>query len=107
MKPLARTMLLAAAPLLLAAHAFQPEIFCQDGTTPNAHSGQVRYRIVTTETFGGRDGHVATGGAHVLSDAGTFIGSADTTQPDPFAPDGCFNGEDCNAANAYVLRTAK
>jgi probable HAF family extracellular repeat protein len=66
-----------------------------------------RYKVVLTRTFGGPDGHVFIGGNHVLNNNGTFVGSADTSNPDPYAPDGCFNGDDCFATHAYMMRNGK
>ncbi len=62
---------------------------------------QVRYKVVFTDTFGGPDGHIGILGAHVLNNSGTLVGSADTSMPDPYGPDGCFNNTDCFAPHAF------
>lgn len=72
----------------------------------NAPYGEnhTHYKVVFTPTFGGTDSHIGIVGAHVLNNAGTLIGSADTAQPDPYAPDACFNDGDCLTAHAFVLQ---
>ena len=72
--------------------------------SPALASRQTRYKVVFTPTFGGTDSHIGILGAHVLNNAGTLIGSADTAQPDPYAPDGCFNDGDCLVAHAFSFR---
>ena len=72
--------------------------------SPALASGQTRYKVVFTPTFGGTDSHIGILGAHVLNNAGTLIGSADTAQPDPYAPDGCFNDDDCLVAHAFSFK---
>jgi probable HAF family extracellular repeat protein len=61
-------------------------------------SGQVRrYKVIDTGTFGGPNGHMSIG-THILNDNGTFTGFADTADPDPYAPGGCWDG-DCLVAH--------
>ena len=78
---------------------------CAAAQNPSLEHGGVHhkhYKVVFTKTFGGPNGHIFIGGAHVLNNSGTLIGSADTSMPDPYAPDGCFNGDDCFATHAFA-----
>lgn len=102
MKPGMKTLTSVIALALSFATALQIELFGQTAGSP-----RVRYRVVRTGTFGGPEGHIGVFGEHVLSNDGSMIGSADTTRPDPYAPDGCFNGDDCFATNADVFRNGK
>lgn len=72
------------------------------GQTAAVAKSHTRYKVVFTPTFGGTDNHIFLG-AHVLNNAGTLIGSADTAQSDPYAPDGCFNDGDCLVAHAFAF----
>jgi probable HAF family extracellular repeat protein len=58
-----------------------------------------RYRVIDTGSFGGPNSHM-TILAHILNNAGTFTGFADTAEPDPYAPDGCWDG-DCFVAHSF------
>ena len=64
-----------------------------------------RYKLIDTGSFGGPNSHVALG-AHVLNNNGTFTGFADTTQPDPYAPDGCWDG-DCLVAHVFEWKNGE
>jgi len=77
--------------------------FLTTAQSPAAASGQTAYNVVFTPTFGGTDSHIFRDGAHVLNNAGTLIGSADTAQPDPY-PENCFNDGDCHIARAFSFR---
>jgi hypothetical protein len=59
---------------------------------------QVRYKVVATPTFGGLNGHMEILSTRVLNNNG--VGWTDTPDPDPFAPDGCSDG-DCIVAHAF------
>jgi hypothetical protein len=87
--------------------SFPPQLIAQDHSSTSQITNNVRYKVVFTETFGGPDGHIFIFGSHVLNNDGTLIGSADTLQPDPFAPDGCFNGDDCFATHAFEQRNGQ
>src|ERR1700722_18061775 len=56
------------------------------------------YKVIDMGTFGGPNGNVNPGTA-VLNKQGAVVGSADTTIPDPYAPN-CFN-EDCFVSHAF------
>jgi probable HAF family extracellular repeat protein len=64
-----------------------------------------RYRVVDLGTFGGPFSYVSANGpgGRILNNAGVVSSYADTTQPDPDAPDFCFD-PDCLVAHAYRWR---
>jgi len=101
--------LLISAIVLAAftAMGFPRQVIAQDQSSTSQITNNVRYKVVFTGTFGGPNGHIGILGLHVLNSDGTLIGSADTSQPDPFAPDGCFNGDDCFATHAFEQRNGK
>ena len=45
-------------------------------------------------------------GAHILNNNGTFTGFADTAEPDPYAPDGCWDG-DCLVAHTFQWKNGE
>jgi probable HAF family extracellular repeat protein len=64
-----------------------------------------RYRLVDLGTLGGpiSYGSADGPGGRILNNAGVVSSYADTTEPDPFAPDFCFDA-DCLVAHAYRWR---
>jgi probable HAF family extracellular repeat protein len=68
-------------------------------------SRHTRYRLVDLGTLGGpiSYGSADGPGGRILNNAGVVSSYADTTQPDPDAPDICFN-PDCLVAHAYRWR---
>jgi probable HAF family extracellular repeat protein len=83
------------APLAIPAHVFaQEQLRLQDLQKHHIH-----YKIIDTGSFGGPNSHVSLG-AHVLTNSGTFTGYADSSEPDPYAPDGCWDG-DCLVAHTF------
>jgi hypothetical protein len=65
----------------------------------------LHYKVIDTGSFGGPSSHL-TLGAHILNNNGTFTGYADTTEPDPYAPDECWDGN-CLVAHAFRWRHGK
>jgi probable HAF family extracellular repeat protein len=63
---------------------------------------QPRYRVVDLGTLGGpiSYGSANGDGGRLLNDLGVVSSYADTTSPDPFAPDFCFDA-DCLLAHAF------
>jgi len=59
----------------------------------------VHYKVIDTGSFGGPNSHM-NAGAHILNNNGMFTGYADTTEPDPYAPDECWDG-DCLVAHTF------
>jgi probable HAF family extracellular repeat protein len=57
------------------------------------------YKIIDTGSFGGPNSHMNLG-AHILNNNGMLTGFADTAEPDPYAPDGCWDG-DCLVAHTF------
>jgi probable HAF family extracellular repeat protein len=93
-----RTSMIGVVLLLLAsATAIQPSAFAQ----VSSHH-QSNYKVIDTGSFGGPNSHMSLG-AHILNNDGTFTGYADTTIPDPYAPDGCWDG-DCLVAHSFRWR---
>jgi probable HAF family extracellular repeat protein len=96
-----RTSMIGGVLLLLAsATAIQPSAFAQ----VSSHH-QSNYRVIDTGSFGGPNSHMSLG-AHILNNDGTFTGFADTTIPDPYAPDGCWDG-DCLVAHSFRWRNGR
>jgi probable HAF family extracellular repeat protein len=64
-----------------------------------------RYKLVDLGTLGGpiSYGSANGDGGRLLNNAGVVSSYADTTEPDPFAPDFCFDA-DCLLAHAYRWR---
>jgi probable HAF family extracellular repeat protein len=95
LSPFALSALLTTAPTIFTS-AQQPP------TPPVRH---VRYRLVDLGTLGGplSYGSADGPGGRLLNDRGVVSSSADTQNPDPFAPDFCFN-PDCLIAHAYRWR---
>lgn len=65
----------------------------------------VRYKLIDLGTLGGpiSYGSANGDGARLLNSAGVVSSYADTSGPDPFAPDFCFDA-DCLLAQAYRWR---
>jgi len=92
--------------ILSAAVAVSVQLPAQEqpvSSGPQKH--HTHYKLIDTGSFGGPNSHVALG-AHVLNNNGTFTGFADTTQPDPYAPDGCWDG-DCLVAHVSQWKNGK
>jgi probable HAF family extracellular repeat protein len=66
------------------------------------------YKLFDLGTFGGPHNHINadgflsaySGDAQDVNNAGTVVGWADTSTPDPYGPDFCFDGE-CYVAHAF------
>jgi probable HAF family extracellular repeat protein len=60
------------------------------------------YKLIDIGTFGGPISYQSANfqGSRILNNAGVVSSYADTTAPDPFAPDFCFDA-DCLVAHAY------
>src|ERR1700722_9772136 len=102
-----KILISVAACACLATQVVSHQLFSQIVSETRASPGHTRYKVVLTGTFGGSDRHVFILGAHVLNNDGVLVGSADTSRPDPFGPDDCFNGNDCFAANAFAWHDGK
>lgn len=79
---------------------------CVDAQSPSsATANVVRYRLVDLGTLGGpiSYGSANGDGGRLLNNAGVVSSYADTSLPDPFAPDFCFDA-DCLLAHAYRWR---
>jgi hypothetical protein len=71
----------------------------QKGWAQVSGKHHAHYKVIDTGSFGGPSSHL-TLGAHILNNNGTFTGYADTTEPDPYAPDECWDGN-CLVAHAF------
>jgi probable HAF family extracellular repeat protein len=78
-------------------------------TIPSAVSAQQpRYKLIDMGTFGGplssvNDGNSGNNAVSIVSNRGTLVGWADTSSPDPFPPNFCFN-ENCYVSHAFQWR---
>jgi probable HAF family extracellular repeat protein len=86
------------APLAIPAHVFaQEQLRLQELQKHHTH-----YNVIDPGAFGGPSSHQALG-AHILNNNGMFSGFADTPQPDPYAPDRCWDG-DCLVAHVSLWK---
>ena len=83
---------------LFMALALAPWAVAQNNPTPHKHR---RYTIVDVGTFGGPQSSYEVALSLILNTAGATNGTADTTIPDPFAPN-CIS--DCFVTHAFVWR---
>jgi probable HAF family extracellular repeat protein len=87
---------------LFAALAIPTQLIAEEQSgmhLPQNH--HTHYRVVFIGTFGGPNSHFSIGGTRILNNDGSFVGWADDSLPDPFAPDGCWDG-DCFVARAFL-----
>jgi probable HAF family extracellular repeat protein len=87
--------------MLFAALAIPAQLIAQEQSglqIPQKHP--THYKVVFIGTFGGPNSHFSIGGTRILNNDGAFVGWADDSLPDPFAPDGCWDG-DCFVARAF------
>jgi probable HAF family extracellular repeat protein len=72
----------------------------QDSST--AKTPKYPYKLIDLGTFGGPRSYQSANfqGSRILNNAGVVSSYADTTAPDPFAPNSCFDA-DCLVAHAY------
>jgi probable HAF family extracellular repeat protein len=83
---------------LFAALAIPVRLAAQEQQQQEHKKEHTRYRLVDIGTFGGPSSNVNPGTV-VINKQGAVVGSADTTIPDPYAPN-CFNG-DCFVSHAF------
>lgn len=102
MKTTQRQALIIVLSLLASA---MPIRLSAQGNTNVAGQLSPRYRVIDTGTLGGPSSHMSLG-VQVLNNAGMFTDYADTPQQDPYAPDGCWDG-DCVVAHAAVWKNGK
>lgn len=70
-----------------------------------AQKHHTHYKVIDPGTFGGPDSHQILG-AHILNNNGMFTGYADTPDPDPYAPDECWDG-DCLVAHVSLWKNGE
>jgi len=91
---------------LFAAPAIPTQLIAQDHAgLLQSQKHHTHYKVVDPGTFGGPSSHQALG-AHILNYSGMFTGFADTLQPDPYAPDGCWDG-DCLVAHVSLWKNGE
>ena len=78
----------------------QEQLGLQHSQTLHSH-----YNVIDPGAFGSPSSHQALG-AHILNNKGMFTGFADTPQPDPYAPDGCWDG-DCLVAHVSLWKNGE
>ena len=87
----------------VVAVALSTQAVAQDRSAAEGHKKHRRYRLVDLGTFGGPTSYesVSGFGNRVLNNAGVASGWADTSIPDPYAPN-CFgNDGECLLARAF------
>lgn len=77
----------------------------QEGWAQVSSKHHAHYKVIDTGSFGGPNSHMSIG-AHILNNNGTFTGFADTAEPDPYAPDGCWDG-DCLIAHSFQWKQGR
>lgn len=98
--------LMLTAVTLFSAWPIPARLIAQERPGPEvAQKHHVHYKVVDPGTFGGPSSHQALG-AHILNNNGTFTGFADTVQADPYAPDGCWDG-DCLVAHVSLWKNGQ
>ena len=90
------TLLLLAASVM----AIHQAAFAQAQGTHHSH-----YKVIDTGSFGGPNSQI-NDGERLLNNSGIFTGYADTSQPDPYAPDECWDG-DCVVAHTFRWSNGK
>lgn len=88
--------------MLFAVPALSTQLVAQHKRGQKRHT---HYKVIDPGTFGGPSSHQALG-AHILNNNGMFTGFADTPQPDPYAPDGCWDG-DCLVAHVSLWKNGE
>jgi probable HAF family extracellular repeat protein len=98
-----RTLTCITAVTLFAALAVPVRLATQEqnGNRRHRHHRHHRYRFVDMGTLGGLTSYGSAGGAGnlIINNRGTVAGSADTSTPDPHAPN-CFN-LDCFLSHTF------
>jgi probable HAF family extracellular repeat protein len=91
--------------VLLGASMTAIRLVAQAGANDTQGRNHRRYKVIDTGSFGGPNSHMSLG-SQILNNNGTFTGFADTSVPDPYAPDGCWDG-DCLVAHASQWKDGK
>jgi uncharacterized membrane protein len=92
---------------LFAALAIPAQLVAQEQSRLQlTQKHRTHYKVVFIGTFGGPNSHFSIGGTGILNNDGSFVGWADDSLPDPFAPDGCWDG-DCFVARAFLWRNGE
>jgi probable HAF family extracellular repeat protein len=94
-----RILAVITAMTLFAALAIPTRLAAQEHPQ---NKQQTRYKLVDLGTFGGPNSYTSVngGGLPMLNDAGIISSAADTSFPDPNAPNLCFN-PDCFLTHAF------
>jgi probable HAF family extracellular repeat protein len=94
-----RILIWSTAQLVCAALAITIGLAAQDkqGQHPKHH----QYKLIDMGTFGGPASYIEVNGSgnQILNNRGIFTGSADTSTPDPYAPN-CYD-TDCYVSHAF------
>ncbi len=98
----AMVLLVFGLPIQLAAQSVD------DAREPKQSHKHTHYKLIDLGTFGGPTSMIAppdNGGpqnpGRGLTNDGVIVGAAETTMPDPFAPNFCFFGPNCLVAHAF------
>src|SRR5215468_10497530 len=91
---------------LCAALAIPAQLVAQEQTgLQHSQTHHTHYNVIDPGAFGGPTSHQSLG-AHILNNNGMFTGYGDTPQPDPYAPDGCWDG-DCLVAHVSLWKNGE
>lgn len=91
--------------LLVGSCSLPSQLSGQVGGETAHLNHQTRYKVVDTGSFGGPNSHMSLG-TQILNNHGMFTGFADTNIQDPYAPDGCWDG-DCLVAHTFRWNDGK
>ncbi len=97
-----RIRMCTPAVCLVAALAMPPGIFAQENNALNHKAKHHTYKLIDLGTFGGPNSFVNGPLVPNISDSGTYGGGAETSIPDPYAPN-CSDG-DCLVIHAQRWR---
>ncbi len=97
-----RTWMWITAVSLFAALAMPVCMVAQDNPSQDHKSKHHQYKLIALGTFGGPQsyGSEAGGGSQIINGKGMVAGFADTSIPDPYAPE-CFD-QDCYLAHVFL-----
>src|SRR5437588_1620632 len=84
----AKWIFTASVPFLVFGNLLSAQV-----TAQKAHPKHDRYKLIDLGTLGGPVSYESGEGNQILNDSGVIASAADTSIPDPNAPDFCFNPE--------------
>jgi probable HAF family extracellular repeat protein len=96
-------MLFITAIALFAVLKIPTQLTAQESQRQEEKKGRPRYKLIDLGTLGGPHsyGSVNGDGFQLLNNSGVVSSFADTSSPDPSAPNFCYNPLDCFMAHAF------